>query len=242
MAVLADRYRAAVLAGFDSDTVDWDLLPTVLTVACLDVLGVDGAGLSLIGTLRVPLAASSEPVRRAEQLQVTLGMGPCLTAVATAEPLVANSKEMAEQWPVFYQELTCWTPFRSVAALPLALPGRWPFAALDLYLESPDPDVSLIEDEVSQELAAVIAAFLTSAPFVEGARPSESVVSWLATRPVESRMNVWTAIGMVMASGSLSQSDGLARLRAYAYSHDTTVDHVADQLTRHHLPPSHLTG
>jgi hypothetical protein len=242
VAVLASRYMAAVLSHFDSDIVDFDLLPTVLALACVDVLRVDGAGLSLIDTLRVPLAASSEDVRRAEQLQITLGEGPCLTAVATAEPLVADAAAMAKEWPIFHHELLAQTPFRAVAALPLALPGEWPFGALDLYLKDSDPDPRLMQDDVSHELAAVITSFLTRAPLTDTRWASEPVASWLGSRSVESRMNVWAGVGLLMVAAALNQAEGLACLRAYAFSHDTTIDVVAEQLTTRQLPATDVTG
>ena len=84
MSGLKNRLAAAVLSG-SPVPVDPGLVPTAVSVACAEVLGVDGAGLSLVGDLRVPLAASTPEVRRAEQLQTTLGEGPCLAAVAAKQ-------------------------------------------------------------------------------------------------------------------------------------------------------------
>lgn len=240
--VLVDRFRAAVVSRVESGMPDFHLLPTALAEACVDVLDVDGAGLSLIEVLRVPLAASSEEVRRAEQLQVTLGEGPCLTSVATAEPLLAGPAAMAQEWPVFHLELTRQTSFTSVVALPLALPGKWPFGALDLYLKDEDPDPSLIEDQVSVALSSVITSFLTAAPLTDTTWTAHPVASWLDTRPVKSRMNVWAAVGMLMAASCLSQPQALACLRAHAFSHDLTIDGVAELLISEELPVDGVTG
>src|SRR4051812_29019482 len=153
MDVLGSRYLAAVLSCFEGKAGDRALLPTVLTTTCVEVLGVDGAGLSLVDTLRVPLAASDEHVRRAERLQTTLGEGPCLAAAAAAEPLMASQVSMGALWPTFHRELTKQTSFQSVVAVPLASPGERPFAALDLYSHGADPDPWLIADPVRSDLA-----------------------------------------------------------------------------------------
>jgi hypothetical protein len=242
MDALAGRYLAAVLSCFEGEVGDRLLLPTVLTLACVDVLGVDGAGLSLVDTLRVPLAASDEEVRRAERLQTTLGEGPCLSAVAAAEPLVAGQVSMATRWPTYYRELVEQTSFRSVAALPLALPGERPFAALDCYLKGSEPDPSLIEAPLPQDLAHVITMFLRAGPLTSVAWTSEPVAAWLDRGSVADRMNVWTAVGMVMDRTEMNQPDSLAWLRAYAFSHDSTVDEVAQLLTTSRLPLDQLVG
>lgn len=242
MDVVAGRYLAAVLFRFEGATGDRELLPTALTVACVEVLGVAGAGLSLVDTVRLPLAASGEEVRRAERLQTTLGEGPCLSAAATGRPLVAGKASMAARWPVYHHELTRQTPFRSVASMPLALPGERPFAALDLYSTGADPDPSLTEDPFRHDLADVITRFLTAAPLAHVSWTSEPVAAWLVAGSVEDRMNVWTAVGMMMADTEMDQADGLAVLRGYAFSHDFTIDETAQLLTTRQLPISHLVG
>ena len=60
MGELAERYLRAVAANGDGDPA---LLPAALSRACVDVLPVDGAGVSITGALRVPLGASGDDVR-----------------------------------------------------------------------------------------------------------------------------------------------------------------------------------
>ena len=179
---------------------------------------------------------------RAERLQVTLGEGPCLSAAATGEPLVAGKAAMAARWPIYHHQLTQRTSFQSVTAVPLAVPGQRPFAALDLYSTDADPDPSLTEDPFRHDLTDVITRFLTPAPLTCVGWTSEPVAAWLAAGSVEDRMNVWTAVGMIMAVAEMDQADGLAVLRGYAYSHDSTLDETAQLLTTNQLPVSHLVG
>lgn len=80
---LAERFVAAVTQLYAMVGDGAELLPTVLARACVKVLPIAGASLSLTDELRIPLGASDDVAARAEQLQATLGEGPCLTATAT---------------------------------------------------------------------------------------------------------------------------------------------------------------
>ena len=239
---VASRYLAAVLFRFKGATGNRVLLPTALAVACVEVLGVAGAGLSLVNAVRLPLAASSPEVSDAERLQTTLGEGPCLSAVATAEPLAAGEASMAARWPLYHHKLTHQTSFRSVVSLPLAPPGKRSFAALDLYSTGADPDRSLIEDPFRYDLADVITRFLAPAPLVHVWWTSEPVAAWLVAGSVEDRMNVWTAVGMIMAKTTMDQAGGLAVLRGHAFSHESTIDKTAQLVTTGQLPVDQIIG
>lgn len=234
---LSNRYVAAGLSSFPGGPVDPGLMPTMLSTAAVEVLGVEGAGLSLVDSLRVPLGASGEEVRRAERLQTTLGEGPCLSAVETAAPLAADTTQMGQRWPLYCRELIAQTPFRSVVSLPLAWPDRRPFLALDFYLTSSEPDTSLLQDPVRGEITTVISTFLSGAQLnrLPGEDPYANV-QWLAGEGMLERMNVWAAVGMLMANSKVSQPEGLALLRGYAFSQGTTLDDVAQRLTSHELP------
>ncbi|GAA1844278.1 ANTAR domain-containing protein [Microlunatus capsulatus] len=237
MSDLSNRYVVAVLSTFQGGPVDPGVMPTVLSSAAVEVLGVDGAGLSLVDSLRVPLGASGEEVRVAERLQTTLGEGPCLSAVETAAPLLADTAAMVERWPLFARELMARTPFRSVVSLPLAWPDRRPFLALDLYLEDATPDPALVDDPVRGDVTTVVSTLLSGAQLTQlHVEDAYAQVPWLAGESVQSRMNVWSAVGMLMAASQLSQPEGLAVLRAHAFSQGTTLDDVAHRLTSHQLP------
>ncbi|HSU35277.1 MAG TPA: hypothetical protein VLJ88_06430, partial [Propionibacteriaceae bacterium] len=93
---LDQRFMTAVLEAHDGHDSGADVLPMVLAQACVTVLSVSGAGVSLTdGRLRVPLGASDAVSARAEALQTTLGEGPCLEATATSDPIIADEASMA---------------------------------------------------------------------------------------------------------------------------------------------------
>jgi hypothetical protein len=215
-----------------------DLMPTVFTRACVDVLTVDGAGLSLTETLRVPLGSSDELVARAERVQTTLGEGPCLTATATAQPLVVDLESMAQRWPLFHREVVAVTPFRSVASIPFRVPSRSLVGALDLYSVEPAGAVSLAAlAEINTGIVVPIASVLFEAPGDDHG-VAHALPDWLQNEAASHRVNVWVAIGMLVEHARLESDDALSVLRGYAFSHGSTLDDVSLRLTSRELDPA----
>jgi hypothetical protein len=235
---LAAAFRSTVVEALRHETAGKDLLPLLLAKACAKVLPVDGAGLSITDTLRVPLAASDDMVARAERLQTTLGEGPCLAAAKT-EPLVANGTTMAVRWPVFHQEFVRQTTYRSVASLPLRFLEERNVGALDLYSNDPDTLSQALLEEISTDIADPIGAILF-APALADLGDDPAIQGWLTSENVAERMNVWVAVGMLMQRLDLPNDDALAVLRGYAFGQQTTLDQVARQVTTKQLEPDAL--
>ena len=106
------------------------LTPTVLAESAAELLPVDGASIStLLEILRLPLGASGPAASMAEELQTSLGEGPCLAAAVARTVRVADLAELTHRWPVYGEELLRRTPYRSVASVPLATPDGDVFAA-----------------------------------------------------------------------------------------------------------------
>ena len=233
---------AAVIEAHDAHGSESDVLPTLLARACVVVLGVAGAGISIIdGELRVPLGASDAIVGRAEALQSVLGEGPCLDATATSEPLVADETAMARRWPMFHRELRAETPFRSVASIPLKSVQRRRFGALDLYSTESEALIRLNLNEIYTNIADPMAGMLFDGP--RTALPDGTVLPiWMNNHSVTQRMNVWVSVGILMEQAGLTTADALAALRAYAYGHGASLDDIADEITSKRLDPDALLG
>ncbi len=229
---MIDEYLMALVTESAPQDQSEALLPTALARACVAVLPVDGAGLSLSGALRVPLGSSDQAASQVERLQVTLGEGPCLTASATDAPLVAGPAELAERWPVFYEQLVRTTPFRSIGSWPVRLSDQLPFGALDLYSVSPDANPFLLGAEVSA-LVEHIGGLMLAISGTRNATVSGGI--WTPGTPAATRMTVWRAIGMITAQTGQESSVVLALLRSYAYSHETTLDDIAGQVAERRL-------
>jgi hypothetical protein len=111
-------------------------------------------------------------------------------------------------------------------------PGR--DAALDFYYEHPRraPDDEQLENLA--EASDMVAALLMVSPHLKAGTVSGP--AYLHSPAARARMLVWTAIGMITYTLRLNSADALARLRGYAYSHNSTIDDIARALTDQALP------
>ncbi len=222
---LVERFRSAI----DPPTAD-DLLPDRLARACVAVLPVDGAGLSvsLLPDHRLPLGASDPAAAAAERLQFTLGAGPCLSAQrARALVVAATHEELLEQWPVYAQQLGERTPFCSVLSLPVggSLAG---VVALDLYRAASGPLGEDVLRDVVEVAGAVGEALTGDLAGDEELRLGLPAV--LRTPAIDARHRVWLAIGQLAGSQGTTAGSALARLRALAFRHGLDVETAADRL------------
>ena len=64
--------------------------------------------------------------------------------------------------------------------------------------------------------------------------------TWLNSDLVRERMQVWSAVGQLMAHSALQNGDALALLRAYAYGHETSLDAVAARVVSQSLDVAEL--
>jgi hypothetical protein len=239
---LAQRYLWQVWDGYDGRSRGLELLPTVLSEACVRVLPVAGAGISMtLDELRVPLGSSDGSAARVERLQTTLGEGPCLDAVAAAEPRMFCEAALAERWPVFHRRVITETPYRSIASVPLHPTETACVGALDLYFteseQVPLDDIA----EVSAAIGSQISGLLFESPS-KAFGAGVTMPIWLSGDSVVDRMNVWVAVAILIEHADLTNPDALSALRAYAFAHDLSLDQVADDLTAERLPPAALLG
>ena len=223
----AQQFFDEVLGAFASITGGWDCTPSVLAAAAVSVLPMDAAGVSLIDdALRLPLGASSAAVTVAERLQVTLGVGPCLDAAAARAALVADAESIARRWPVYAIQLTECTPFRSVAAVPLYDRPLHVFGALNLYSTRPTPS-SDFDPHAAAAVAVEMSRFLTGNLPGLGGDVDENLNGWLNVPSAVDRIQVWTAVGMVMDEFEEGDAAALARLRGHAFTSDLSLDQLA---------------
>jgi len=98
-----------------------------LCAACVEMLGVDGAALSVMydGALSRSFGASSPTSRELDELQFVLGQGPCLDSVSALAPALAGDLDArtGTRWP-------------AVFPLPVAV-ASIQVGALDLYRNEP---------------------------------------------------------------------------------------------------------
>jgi len=223
-----ERVRAALSAAVTGSRPGLSAADR-LCHACVELLAVDGAAISLIheGTSRGTFGSSGPLSRRLDELQFTFGEGPCLDSVRTARPvLVADLRDPTEQrWPAFAGAMLE-VGVRAVYALPVAVASS-SVGVLDLFRHAAGPLAG--EDLAGGLLAAELAA-LPLLDLMAGHNDwtglGEDADAWSELASLE-RVEVYQATGMIMGLLGVSSAEALVRLRAYAFAHGLTAGQVA---------------
>jgi hypothetical protein len=203
-----------------------------LCTACLAVLDVDAAAISLVfdGANSGTLGASSADARIYDELQFTFGEGPCLASVTRGAPiLVSDLAGPGEtRWPGYGAAMLAHR-IHGVYAMPVLLAGQY-VGALDLYRARP----SVLDPETLA--GALVAAELAELPLLDLiADELQSVVNdedtdaW-AELAALTRVEVGQATGMLMGQLNVEAPEALVRLRAHAYATNRTATEVAKDI------------
>ena len=200
-----------------------------LCQACVGLLDVDAAAVSLVfdGANVGTFGVSGPEARMYDELQFTMGEGPCIDSVAARAPvLVADLADPQEQrWPGYGPAMLA-HQIRGVYAIPVVVAGEY-VGALDLFRTNPDGAGAAQMDGM------VIAAQLAQLPLldflsedVQAAITDPDSDAWTELNTL-SRTEVSQATGVLMAQLDLTATAALARLRAHAYATGMTATDVA---------------
>jgi hypothetical protein len=195
-----------------------------LCLECAETLAVTGVGIMLMTGVgnRGVLCASNPTSSAVEELQFTLGEGPCVDACDTGLPVLEPDLRAPElsRWPAF-------TPpamragVRAIFGFPLQV-GTIRLGALDVYNDFPgDLLPAQLADAV--DLAGVVTRRVLDlqAEAEPGALPSE------LDSPETLRAQVHQASGMLSARLDISVEAALLRIRAYAFATERAINDVA---------------
>jgi hypothetical protein len=232
------RLSQALAAAVASNAPD---APLAVCRACVAWLPVSGAALTVMAgpDRQEPVCATDEVSARIDELQFSLGDGPCVESFSTGRAvLVADIADPGERrWPVFAAAAAD-TGARGMYVFPLNV-GASRIGVLDCYRDTPG---TLDEQELTGALRAADAAVWTLLDTMVpdagtgGAREVDVVDgSSLA------RAEVHQATGMLIAQGHLTAAAALARLRAAAFATGRTITDVADDVLARRLR-LHLDG
>ncbi|MEW2016123.1 GAF and ANTAR domain-containing protein [Rhodococcus sp. NPDC076796] len=200
-----------------------------LCVACVELLPVDGAAISVIhdGVSRGTFGSSGEFSRRLDEFQFTFGEGPCLDAVSTGAPvLVSDLADPSERrWPAFTPAVLD-AGVHAIFALPTAIAAVH-IGVLDLFCTEPGPlsDTDLSAGMWAAELAALPLLDLMNSD-LDWEAAGEGGDGWDQLASLE-RVEVYQATGILMGQLDLDSIEALARLRAHAYASGQTASEVA---------------
>jgi GAF domain len=192
--------------------------------ACPQIVGVSGAGVMLMSgeVPRGSLCSTDEVSQLIEDLQYTLGEGPCVDACrqdqVVAEPDLADQAE--GQWPAFTPPAVA-AGVRAVFGFPLRA-GTVRLGALNLYRDTPGP---LTGDQHADALvvAEVAARWVLEA---QAGAPPDMVAEELEAG-ADFHFAVHNAAGIVSVQEDISVTEALIWLRAHAFSHDRLLADVA---------------
>lgn len=211
--------------------------------AAVAALPVGGAGVSAMSDSAAshPLCSTDGVSEELEELQLTLGEGPCIDAFALGVAVLTpdlRTDEVRARWPVFASS-AAEAGAAALFALPLQIGAICP-GVLDLYAHAP---VELGADELADALAFADAATLVLLDsrieepdaFAADGPPRDGRFEDLGGY----RAEIDQATGMLTVQLGIGIEEALVRLRAHAYAHGRRLADVAADVVAHRLrlPP-----
>lgn len=197
-----------------------------LVILCVDMLSVTGAVIAVIGDgqHRGAVAVSDRAYGAVDDLQFSLGEGPCITADRSAGPVLEPDLASAvEVWPAFVQA-ALGHGVRAAFAFPLRI-GAIHLGVLSLYRDTPgDLDDADLGDAIALTHVATHLLLELEADLASGVLPDR------LAEIVDHRGHVHQATGMIAAQLDVDVAMALVRLRAFAWSRDRSIDDVADDV------------
>ena len=228
---MARNDRATILRRVLGNGTD-ELETTRLCSACAEITGMTGAGIMLMSgdVPRGSVCTTDEVSHLIEELQYTLGEGPCIDAfnddVPVLEPDLAHPK--AARWLAF-------TPpaveagIRGIFGFPMQI-GAVRLGALNLYCDQPGP---LTDEQHSNALTMAGVAAQAVLILQAGAPPGTLAAELAASADFQSVVH--QASGMVAAQLDVSVAHALIRLRAYAFGNSRSLKEVAQSVVRREI-------
>lgn len=216
---------ARILSGIAPESTSPSQLPQRLVLACADELAVTGVGMILMtdaGPAGI-VAATDGPAATMEDLQFTLGEGPCVDCSRSGRPVLLPdlARSGPGRWPAFSAGALD-AGIRAIFALPLRI-GGIRLGVLDLYRDTAG---TLSEQELETALAFADAA--TAVLLQLQARESADEEQLVRPIPVlEDRAVVHQATGMVAVQAGRTLAEALVLLRARAYASERPIADVA---------------
>jgi hypothetical protein len=199
--------------------------------AAVQTLSASGAGITVMSGdgVRGVGAASDPGSERLEELQFTLGEGPCIDAYASRRPvLISDLVDGAmTRWPV-YAPAVVEKGVRAVFAFPLQI-GAARLGVLDVFRDRAGP---LSSNELRR---AVLLADVTVAALLDHQEDGTDTGGVGLDEAVEGRAELFQAQGMLMVQLGVSIGEAMARMRAYAYAENRRLGEVARDVVAHRL-------
>lgn len=199
--------------------------------ACIDVTALTGAGIMLmfgdvpLGSVGMTDAVSS----LIEELQFTLGEGPCIDAYNLAQPIAEPDLSVPTKHWFAFTPPALEAGVRAIFSFPLQL-GAISLGALDLYR---DDSGALTVDQHADAL--VLAGIVTEVMINMQIDAAPGTLPAELTRVTEHRVVVHQAVGMISVQLGVSVNEALIRLRAHAFGNSRPLNDVVDDVVARRL-------
>jgi GAF domain-containing protein len=198
----------------------------VVVRACVELFGVDGAGVLIADEqdILVYAAASDGPGRLLEQTEAEAGEGPCTEAfvqrsVVTTRDVTAE----AERWPTLASAMAA-QPVRAILGTPVLL-GGVPVGTLDVYKSTPhvwDDSEKAAIGRYAEIISTTLGAALQAHTAGELARQLQYALDY--------RVVIERAVGYLMAKQSLDAVAAFNALRTVARRRRTKIGVVSEHV------------
>lgn len=201
--------------------------PARLCQVCADVMAMTGAGIMLMSgsVVRGSVCSSNRVSSLIEDLQYTLGEGPCVDAYQQDQPVLEPDLAGAggNRWVGFTPPAVS-AGAAAVFGFPLRV-GAIRLGALNLYRDRPGP---LDDDQHADGLA--LAGVAARAVLAMQAGASPGMLGAELEAGSDFRFVVHQASGMVSAQLEVTVGEALVRLRAHAFAQDRPLTAVAEDV------------
>ena len=199
--------------------------------ACVEALVVAGAGITVMGSGQSGLLSASSPLMASlEDLQFTMGVGPCQDAFRAGQAVhhARFDDRAIARWPLFATQARE-AGVHAVFAYPLTADGAM-VGVMTLYQDR-EGDLSSGQQDDSVEVAKVIPETVLS---LQDAAP-EGVLAEGLDVAVAYRAQIHQASGMVSVQLLIPIAEALVRIRAHAIASAQPVGEVAADIVARRL-------
>jgi transcriptional regulator with GAF, ATPase, and Fis domain len=201
-----------------------DLLTRVATYAVKAIPGADGAGLTMLEAGRADtIVATATFVGEIDDIQYSLGQGPCITAAQEAQTVMSGSLGADPRWRRFGGAVAR-LGVHSVLSLPLVT-SDGVLGAMNVYAHDRHAF-----DERAAELGEIFAvpaavAVQNAQVLAQTQRLAAQLRSALEVRGVVDR-----AVGIIMSRSGVTVDEALTRLRAMSQNEHQKLVVVAGRI------------
>lgn len=228
---MSGERRSRIVAALATATSD-GMTGAGLCDVCRDVVGLTGAGIMLMsGELPLGSVCTSNAVSAMlEDLQYTLGEGPCVDAYQLGQPVLEPdlADPATPRWLGFTGPAVD-AGVRGVFGFPLGV-GSVRMGALNLYSDRTGP---LTDEQYAGAL--VMADVAAEAVLAIQARESTGALASDLEQNANFQYVVHQAAGMVSAQLDITVVQALVRLRAHAFGNQRLLPDVAADVVARRL-------